>query len=1642
MSIWIRWPRTRGREFEHVSAFRAPKGSGEYELRFSVYQGTAWLDSIHWFVDRTTLSPDGGSSRSGVYFDGTPTVDLDEGSATVSLPALRNGAEEEPAADVSVALLASAGLSLEDGLVVGEHRFDRNLEAGGEIESAEIEIATRDAEGRGYYHLTIRDGAGTELLHETVVVPEGEGLPTRTIATGDADLLVDSDEDGVGDVNERLVGTDPADPESTPEDSTVDVLALYSPGFPGLYRGDPTTRIRHLITVADNSFLDSGVDLRLRLVGIRETSVDETRVYNRVEADELEDLRSLYGADLILMFRPWFAGSATCGWANRISGWRASGNVLTEHPGPAYATVFGNCSGLVTAHEIGHLMGLGHSFAQGEVGTFHWSRGHGVRNEFHTVMAYASAYGFASQTGVFSSPDLDCDGFPCGVDRDRTDGADAATTLNAVRFQVARFAESKPDSDGDGFVDPADDFPDDSGDWVDSDGDGIGDNADDDDDNDGVADVGDAFPLDPSEWSDADRDGVGDVQDAFPDDPEEMRDTDGDGVGDNGDAFPYDSSETADTDNDGVGNNADAFPYDTREWADNDGDGIGNNADLDDDGDGVPDSDDAAPLDRTRTELRSYRFLASGYAPRVAGAGDVDGDGRADLLIAHSDMVYLLAAIDLAAADAADGMIDREVDLENVARQPGSYKFVGGRLGRTPNSVGAAGDLDGDGLDDVVLADVYWSNTYVVSASALPEADAADGLLDGIVGLRHIAGQINCWKLAGETPHHDAGHSVSAVGDIDGDGVPDLAIGAPRHDHAELRGAVYVVSPADLAAADAADGSVDGVVGLGHAAEQPNSWKLVGETERDRVGKIPPVGHSDQFGRPGLAIGAVSQGRPTVYLLAAADLEGADGQDGYSDSVVDLGLAVAQPGSRKLVGEGGGSGRAASVGDLDADDVDDLVVTARHVYLISGAAIQPADGAEGANDGLVPMSEAATGTIHSSYEVGATTGDMDGDGRADVILSGTASGAPGAVVLLSGRDLLAATSRAPMRLEEMLGHARTSWKIEYPRHRLSVSFVGDLDGDGRTDISVSVRLEGTGTAFLLVSSDFAALDRADGLRDSVLSPVQATGDADGDGRPNEIDWDDDNDGHDDHLDRWPLDASEWSDRDNDGVGDNADDFPDDWREQLDTDGDGVGNRSDEDDDGDGVEDGEDDHPLDTDNDGVDNATDPDDDNDGVEDTADAFPVDATESNDADGDGIGDNADPDDDNDGVPDGTDDLPLDPGASVDTDGYGVGDNDDAFADDPGEWADHDGDGTGDNADTDDDNDGVLDADDAFPLDAGESHDTDGDGVGDNADAFPRNPSEWADTDADGAGDNADTDDDGDGYTDPADHFPRDAERTRLFYFRLAGESTGSQTGYSVLSGNLRREGIGEALVGAPELHQGEGAVYVVSGNDLNAADTADAVRDHVVELRRIAGLPSSASIVGETEDDGLGESLSRIRNRAASDGAAWLIGASYRGSFSGSATLVAHTDLVEVDHGTDGIVEIDALIGQPGSWEFVGESSRDRAGFDVAWIGDVHGDGQEDILIGAPLHGDGYRGAAYLVSGAGLAAADAADGVEDARIQLGTLAAQPGSWKFQGDAGDRAGTGLGSVGDIDGDGLPDLVIGASRHSARVDEEGPSIL
>ena len=1536
-----------------------------------------------------------------------------------------------------------------------------------------------DVEGRRYVRLFLDEQQGTSWSRQDSLHMEFPVDPGAAFSVDDLDYLKDTDGDGVGDVNERLEDTDPDDPESVPDMSTLDVLAFYSQGFAELYDGDPTTRIQHVTTLSNSILEDSELPIRFRLVGIIAVQIDEDK--GGLDREEMLREAERHGADLKVLFRPRRSNEATCGFAG-VGGWQTRGYFSYESQVYNYANVIGNCGARTFTHELGHVMGLGHSLWQNSIGTWRWSRGYAVDNEFNTVMSYGRG---GRSVGVFSNPNTTCRGFlgtdrPCGVYRNETEGADATTSLNAVRFQIAAFGESQPDTDGDSFVDPVDDLPNDPDEWQDTDKDGIGNNSDPDDDNDNVVDEVDAFPLDSTETTDSDDDGVGDNSDLFPQDPEETVDTDGDGVGDNGDQFPLDPEETVDTDGDGVGDNGDLFPQDPAETADTDGDGIGDNADPDADNDGVSDNIDLFPLDATKSDIASYMFVSEQAGDRMGGvltAAD-DDDGQTFIVVGASGhdtggkedagAVYLISSADLETMDVADGATDRSISLGNIGSGMHSWKLVGeASYDIAGDSVATDGDMDGDGMIDVIVGAQRYSSSnnrwiagasYFISGDDFAAADAADGLADRTINLSHVASQPSSWKFVGEAIFDGAGNSVTSLGDMDGDGHAELIIGAYRHQQG--KGAAYLVASRDFAAADAADDEIDGVIDLGNIAPQEGSWKLVGEESSDYAGtSIVSVGDIGGDGHTDFVIVAPYQDRDEIpnvgaaYLVSIADLADADAADDQIDGIVDLSLMSTQPGSWKIKGKDRWNrvgNNISSAGDIGSNGSTDLLVvgSGNNTYIISAMDLAPADAADGTADGEVDLdrvySQANSWSLRYLWR-SATAGDINGDGVVDLFAINSD------IVHIFSSSLLADADAADNVTDGLIyswaiGRQEGTWFLSdrQPNTHISAySPAGDVDDDSLTDILLGVSGSGSeeslGAVYLLLAADLAILDKADDTPDSKILIGNTAGDTDGDGDNNTIDRDDDNDNFPDVYDAFQLDSAEWADTDRDRVGDNADAFPFDRTESVDTDGDGIGNNTDTDDDGDGVADIEDRYPLDTDNDGTGNSLDMDDDGDGVSDADDDLPLDPTESVDTDGDGMGDNADTDDDNDGVADSNDAFPFDPSESMDSDGDGIGDNADAFPSNADEQADSDGDGIGDNADTDDDNDGIPDSEDAFPLDAGASVDTDGDNVEDFRDAFPNDPAEYLDSDGDGTGDNADTDDDNDGVQDSSDLFPLDSSRWDLTSIKFVGEAAGDRLGGSAaVAGDLDGDGRSEILVAASG-NSDVGAVYLISPENMTSADEADGKRDGAIEMAHIATQSHSWKLIGE-EGYTAGTALASIGDLDGDGVPEFGIGAT---ALTGAVYLVSGTDLLAsdaADGASDGLIELGAITSGAASWKMTGIWGGSIGYGGLSFVGDTDDDGRMDILIGEPGRGTGDApGRVNLISSAQLATLDATDGNVNSEVRIGN---QTVSLRLSGEAtGDQAGASLAAA-DFDGDGRPDLLIGAPGHDAGLQNNGAVYL
>ncbi len=167
----------------------------------------------------------------------------------------------------------------------------------------------------------------------------------------------------------------------------------------------------------------------------------------------------------------------------------------------------------------------------------------------------------------------------------------------------------------------------------------------------------------------------------------------------------------------------------------------------------------------------------------VAGVGDVNGDGLADQLVGapwaeggaeDGGAAYLLPGSPEAGASGTTSLSAAAAVLQGPRRQ----EYAGG-------AVAGAGDVDGDGLADLLVgaphADVSASN-----------AGAAYLVLGPVTGELSLAAAQAC--LLGEAQLDKAGTAVAGAGDVDGDGLADLLVGAPEEDSAGSgAGAVYLL---------------------------------------------------------------------------------------------------------------------------------------------------------------------------------------------------------------------------------------------------------------------------------------------------------------------------------------------------------------------------------------------------------------------------------------------------------------------------------------------------------------------------------------------------------------------------------------------------------------------------------------------------------------------------------------------------------------------------------------------------------------------------------------------------------------------------------------------------------------------------------
>ena len=392
----------------------------------------------------------------------------------------------------------------------------------------------------------------------------------------------------------------------------------------------------------------------------------------------------------------------------------------------------------------------------------------------------------------------------------------------------------------------------------------------------------------------------------------------------------------------------------------------------------------------------------AGYS--VSSAGDINGDGFDDLIVgayggddggSYAGEAYVVfgsasgfgtniggrQVIDLTSLTAAQGFIIQGDDISD----------------RAGYSVSSAGDVNGDGFDDLIIGAIgggdggtYAGEAYVVFGTASGfGTDVGGRQVIDLTTLSAAQGFI----IQGDDPIDQAGFSVSSAGDVNGDGYDDLIVGAPfGDDGGDRAGEAYVV----FGAASGFGSDINGrqVIDL-TTLTAAQGFVIQGNTTNDRTGySVSSAGDVNGDGFDDLIIAArtASEGGPNAgrayVVLGTAN---GFGSDVNGRQVIDLTTLTSTQGfiieGDQASDEAGSS--VSSAGDVNGDGYDDLIVGAR-----SGD-----DGGSNAGEGYVIFGGATgTGSTTAVTRTGSAGADnlignagddtLVGNGGADVIRGG------------------------------------------------------------------------------------------------------------------------------------------------------------------------------------------------------------------------------------------------------------------------------------------------------------------------------------------------------------------------------------------------------------------------------------------------------------------------------------------------------------------------------------------------------------------------------------------------------------------------------------------------------------------------------
>ena len=456
-------------------------------------------------------------------------------------------------------------------------------------------------------------------------------------------------------------------------------------------------------------------------------------------------------------------------------------------------------------------------------------------------------------------------------------------------------------------------------------------------------------------------------------------------------------------------------------------------------------------------------LAGDGAGISASSAGDINGDGFADLLVGASRNDaggnYAGAAYVIFGKSSGFGTL---IDLSGLAATDG-FRVQGDVAGNFAGcSVSSAGDVNGDGFADIIVG-AYGNASGGANAGAayviFGKAGGFGSFLD-LTALPITTG----FKIQGDLGDDRAGSSVAAAGDVNGDGFGDIIVGAKTHDGGGTdSGAAYVVF-----------GKAGGFTAIDLSTlAATNGFRIQGDSFSDYAGiSVFSAGDINGDGFADIIIGANNAGNGGIYAPGAGAAYVVFGKASGFGSLIDL-TGLAAPAGFKIAGGPALDNvgfSVSSAGDVNGDGYADLLVGANGNDG-GGADAGAAYVIFGKSTGFGSLIDLSTLAPTAGFKIQgdnagdlagrsvSAAGDVNGDGYADILVGASSNsgggGNAGAAYLIYGRSNVLS---APTGADKTLTIPRS-----FTLHKGDFGF-SDLDGNAFKSVVVTT-LPGAGTLY-------------------------------------------------------------------------------------------------------------------------------------------------------------------------------------------------------------------------------------------------------------------------------------------------------------------------------------------------------------------------------------------------------------------------------------------------------------------------------------------------------------------------------------------------------------------------------------------------